>query len=522
MKKIAERFREYIRLLSDCRLSLGVLAATVLFVLVDELMDFRMIDELELAFIPVIGVLAFLGVFLSELALKGKGRWIGAGLAAGIAVLLGLLLRPVMYSTEVFDDYASSRIAYAAIGWGLILFVLIVYFAWRRSGSEFKIFTERSFRNCVLVAAASGIIGICVLALVLIVSALFDFFAEKALASMAILTFGFFTVPGCMAAVLDDSSEPGRFFRAVTRFILPIFEIAAILIGYAYGIRLLRLGHLPSNSIFGVVTALFVIHFFVWLIDDVDSEKNVFTTVRKWIPAAFLPLFFLQGTALFLRIRQYGFTPRRTIGFALVLFELTVIAVWLFRRRKLSIVLPILASLICILTILPVLNIPSVERWSAKMTWVGNRDGGKTDDWTQDYHWISLYQEKIATGADISAYSKLHFFSTDESALEDYDSKEGWKVDYRKVPVVFTDGSEASTMDLSAYMEPLIQWLKEHPDVSEEEKLEFCRSLNPVLTNEGFSVYITDARISIKQVYQGNNLTEETLSSFYFSGIVLE
>lgn len=524
MKKLAARFREGVNYLRGNLVSLCILWAVVLYACIDVLAEGKLSDEFELAFLPVIGGLAFLSAFFSELALKEKMKWIGIGAGAAVSVTLGLLLRPVLYETAEFTDFYTWRLVYIICGFALILIVLIVFAAWKRSDREFKNFTERSFRNCLLVVTASGIIGILVLVLLLIIAALFDTFFEKALAIAAILTAGLLTIPGCMGALQESESEPGRFFRIIVRLVFPVFEIAAILIGYIYGIRLIPQEHLPSNSIFAVVTWLFVICFFVWLIDDVDSEDHVFAKIRRWIPAAFLPLTLLQGFALYLRIAQYGFTARRYIGLALVVFELVVIGFWMIRRKKLALVLPIGAAFAAILTLLPFTNIPAVERWSEGITWPGNLDdGGSEWDYPDtNYSWFNIYGEDLAPEIDTEGSSRMRVFTIDEDTLGGYNYEIGYQVDYAHVPVVFVGTEEKRELDLSGFLSELIDNTSGSGQISEEELREYCSRKNPAVSGPDGKVYITEMSISIEQQFEDGELVKRLLSQFSLKGVILE
>ena len=82
MKKLLESIRGRLELLKAHRISLCVLFAATLFIFVDNLLDFIMIEDYELIFIPVILVLAFAGIFLAELLFTDFKKWIGIGIAA--------------------------------------------------------------------------------------------------------------------------------------------------------------------------------------------------------------------------------------------------------------------------------------------------------------------------------------------------------------------------------------------------------------------------------------------------------
>ncbi len=525
MKKLFESIRGRLELLKAHRVSLCVLFTATLFIFIDNLLDFVMIEDYELIFIPVILVLAFAGIFLAELLFTDYKKWIGTGIAAVLAITLGLLLRPYLYSSDLFENFVSARIMYIACGYGLILCLLVLFFAWKKSGDEFRRFAGRVFRNCVLVVAASLIIGGLILILLLVIMGLFGEFYDKALSSAAILIFGFITVPGCMAALLRPAKETGRFFAVMIRVVFPIFEIAAILIGYTYMVKLIVQQHLPSNSIFGIMTALFMICFVFWMIDDQESGKNFFSYVRRYLPVAFLPLFALQSLALFLRIRQYGFTPWRYSGLVLLIFELAVIIFLWFKTDKLQLLVLILAALIGIATILPVLNIPNVARWSKTRTWAGNQDVDEDVNWDpdrpDDYTWFSLYVQDLAPNIQLSGFDTMRSFSVDLEELGEYSYETGYPVDYAAIPVIFSDNEEKAVLDLSEFLNPAIAYVEENSDAGSAEQQKYLRTLNPALQNKDTAVYLTQIEMSIQQDIKDGSVTREVISQFDLRGVVL-
>ncbi len=527
MKKLIQSLRERLQLLGPHKVSFGILAAVTLFIFADNLCDFTLIKDHELLFLILAGILAFPGTFLSELLFSDKRKWIGIGTAVTAAVVFSLLLRPFLFRADLHTAFTSARILYASAGYGLILSLLVLFFSWKNSGEEFRAFAGKVFRNCVLVAAACGIIFILVLVLVLIVAVLFGEFSDKTLSSAAILLLGLLAVPGVMAALLRPETEPGKFFGMMIRAVFPAFQIAAVVIGYLYMARLAAFRYLPRNSIFGVITVLFMICFVIWMIDDPDSgKKNFFSVVRRWLPVAFLPLFLLQSFALFLRIRQYGFTPWRYMGLALLVFELAVILFLWFRPKKLQILVLILAGEIAFVTLLPFVNIPSVARWSANRVWAGNYREDAEIDWnpeggTGEYTWFSLYASDLAPTIPLSGFDTMRSFTLDREALGEYDYEKGYQVDYSAVPVIFTDSQEKAELDLSRFITEAQEYVRTHQDTDDETRNEYLRTLNPAASWKGNCVYLTGLEFSIQQDLLDGDISREVISQFEITGVWL-
>ena len=522
MKKLIKSLESSLVSLKNHKASLLVLLGTVLFFIVDDLTKFQLSSERGLFFIYVTAVLLFLGVLFSEFLAQDRKKWFLFAGAAALALFLGLMYRPYMYENDIFGTFASARVSYAVFGTGMILTVLILYVAFRKSGKQFGSFTERVFRNAVLTALLSGLVELLFMGLMLIIYVLFDTFPERAARIGSVLIFSGVFVPGLIVSLRETEQEPEKVFRVVSRIILPVFEVLAILISYAYILRILIRRTLPSNFIFPVVTVLFVIFFVAWMIDASDEQTSVFSKIRKWIPAAFIPLLAIQSFALFLRIAQYGFTARRYIGLMLLIFEALTVVLWIAKRAKLSLLLPVLAGMILLLTILPGLNIPMVERWSGERQWSGNDPDSMTGDLTEndeDLRWVNLYEEALAPTIELQGYQRLRRFRLDEEAFADYDYREGYQVDYTAVPVVYADTGEKDVLDLQAYFSAVIDFSREHPN---DEKTEFLRSLNPQTAGNGRAVYVDELTMSFEQTYRNDLLEREIITQFEMEGFVLE
>ena len=250
----------------------------------------------------------------------------------------------------------------------------------------------------------------------------------------------------------------------------------------------------------------------------------IYTKIRKWIPAAFSPLIFLQGLALYLRIHQYGFTAARTFGCALVVFEVFVVLLWIIRRKKLSLVLPVLAGLAFVLTIPPVTNVYAIERWSADQTWAGNHQKEDDEDYWEresNYSWISLYQSHLAPVIDVSGYTEMQQFALDRNALPSYDVENGYDIDFHAVPVVFTGTEETAVLDLADFVEAGLDYREAQDSFTDEEEKEFLRGLNPVASDGEMSVWIDSIEIGIECTEDEDGEVKKIISDFDVEGYIL-
>ena len=198
----------------------------------------------------------------------------------------------------------------------------------------------------------------------------------------------------------------------------------------------------------------------------------------------------------------------------MLLFELAVIIFLWFKRDKLQLLVLILAAEIGFVTILPVVNIPSVARWSSNREWAGNKDQGGENEWepgrTEDYVWFNLYASDLAPRIPLSGYDTMRSFSVDEDALGSYDYEKGYTVDFTAVPIVFSDNDEKAVVDLSAFLEEAESYALDHQGEVSEVQQKYLRTLNPALSE-----------LSIQRNLLDGEITREVISQFELSGVWL-
>lgn len=292
------------------------------------------------------------GVFLTENAFpepKGLKKFLLMLPAALIAFVLGNMafdgdsvIAPALsarFGTLFGERRTAFLIAYAAI-----TFSMTVWLCFRRSGEKdfsayaLGVFSRVVRDGCVLVVVLIG------LALIdaAVVELLWDKIGNVMLPIVSLIV-GLWFCPSVACAFLSGEKDPPRFTVTLVRRVLLILCAAAYAVILVYILKILVTWTFPKNTVFSVLTALFVLSMPVALMTESRDKNDLSSRIASAMPTLFLPFAAMQALCLGLRIVQYGLTTSRYLGVVLILFECTV-SVWhLFARRSVAGVLPVLA-----------------------------------------------------------------------------------------------------------------------------------------------------------------------------------
>ena len=216
-----------------------------------------------------------------------------------------------------------------------IAFLLAVYFAY--SHDIDCRFNEHVFNANAKVFFSSIIYGVIqagVLFLTIIVVLLLYDDAFKFLPAILIVINGLFLAPAILCALARKNETANMFFTVIIRYVMLIITMIAFAIIYIYMIKLITTGSVPSNSVFEILTALFFVSMFISYECTVFEEKGFLQKFAYNTPLIFAPFILMQCYTVFVRISQYGLTPKRYFGLAIIAFEITYILHYVIVRRK--------------------------------------------------------------------------------------------------------------------------------------------------------------------------------------------
>jgi hypothetical protein len=123
---------------------------------------------------------------------------------------------------------------------------------------------------------------------------------------------------------------------------------------------------MPSNEVFRILAALFVVGLPIWTMADSFPKDNFLVRTGIKLPYIFIPFLFLQGYSIGIRIAEFGLTPNRYLCVMLMIFEILYIILYFLKKREVGAILPILAALSVIATVIPGINMYDLSVRSQK------------------------------------------------------------------------------------------------------------------------------------------------------------
>ncbi len=318
------------------------------------------------------------GTFLAETLFftQKRYRWISIFLAAVVSAVFVFLINQkadlfwnIMLSP---DEYKLPRFV---LTWWIVLFVLGVYANFRKSGLQFSHYTISVFHTLT----KTGIISVVLSAGLIMVSLIFitlilDSSDYSTIYRLEIILNGCVIGIGTLSSLRNTKQEISRFFSIIVKYILVILTIIAFAIIYLYIARILITGIVPSNEIFRIIAALFIIGLPIWTMAGYFSADNLLIKISRKLPYIFIPFLGLQGYSIGIRIAEYGLTPFRYLCVMLMIFEIVYIIGYWIKKGEIGSILPFFAACTVIALSLPGINMFSssirdqklyLERYSA-------------------------------------------------------------------------------------------------------------------------------------------------------------
>lgn len=319
------------------------------------------------------------GAVFTETALteRKKGKLCALIAAAVIAVPAAIgtdlgadITAPAALETELDADMQIAHISGDVLaelterflyGYLLLLVIGTVYCSYRKSGIGFSEYVLKVFFNLMKTFIVFWLLSFGVLLITGIINTLlFESYSNFSVCC-EILVIGFYLAPMCIIAIRDMGNAPDAFLETIVKYILTILSACGMAIVYLYIIKIVILWEIPSNEVFSIVSALFCLGMPVWLMFAYYENNTRYYKIFSRLPYLFAPLIFLQLYSMIVRIGQYGVTPDRYMGMALILFEIGTLLIWRFLKKKLETMLLFLGALVVIAVFVPGINMYRVS-----------------------------------------------------------------------------------------------------------------------------------------------------------------
>ena len=403
--------------------AISIIAATILFAihsLIEGILDYTVNpDEFYMNVIFCLGMsLVYFSIF--SLCIESiRPNWSTVVRSAVFAVfgILSVIMGFIGkfesgHSFSWFFDMLRSIEAYmgkytvTAFTAGLVGIALLMALYFSYSHDIDQKFNEHILNACSNIFFTSiiyGVIQIGVLLLTGIVSVLLYSDAFNYILPVIVLINGLFYVPAVIMALIKVNERASMFVQILVRYILLILVLLAYVIIYIYMFKLVFTLSVPSNSVFEILTALFVFSMCVAYMCTTFEPSGFLQKIAINMPLIFAPFIIMQVYTVIVRIGQYGVTPKRYFGLIFILFEAVYIVVYtIMQKREHEIIgrnlLLIMCVFILVSVFLPGINARALSAAIAKRT-------------------LSSYVDKTGAGIAMSdreysrAYSAYDFLS---------------------------------------------------------------------------------------------------------------
>ncbi len=473
------------------------------------------------------------GAFLVE-TIKDKALPHKIWYYIAVGIIAAFFTWGVVYklSTYILRLYAS----YLIITW-----VLGIYYCYKKSGKTFEEYVIKTFisvfkTNLIYIIFAIGFAIVTAIFVYLILGG----HGYTLILRIEILLIGIYYVPTVIYNLYDQKDEVGKFAKVVIKYVLGTLVMIAFSIIYIYIIKIILLRKIPSNQIFRILTALFVIGFPVWTMVSYFKEDSFFDKINNKLPYLFIPFIFLQIYAIGVRIASNGITTSRYLCVMVIVFEIIYTFIYLKNKEEVGKVLWVFTALALISIMVPFINMYTVSNKSQQSImriytkkenlsdeeiskayggykylkyseygdkYISNEDKKFIDEIEKNKkinNTSGVYEEKIYGSKKtiefyVEGYKKVH-----EIDLHDYDVSEGKTIDDVFSELEIEEGKK---IDISSKVRQYLEHKGDFEDYFEEEN-EIIINNDQKLILENFSVRYNE---NTKDVY-----------SYSMSGYLLE
>ncbi len=263
------------------------------------------------------------------------------------------------------NDLFLFRLSRVMICYLLVVWVIGIYYNYKKSG---KTFNEYIFKTFIKIFKTNLIYGIFAIGLA-IVFAIFVYLilggkGYLLILRVEILLTGLYYIPTMIYNFCNPEEENGKFAKIVIKYVLGTLVILAFAIIYMYIIKIILLRDIPSNQIFRILTALFVVGLPTWTMIQSFKEESLFDTINNKLPILFIPFIFLQIYAIGVRIITNGVTISRYLCVMVIIFEIIYTIIYLKNKEKIGNIFIVFAILTIISTIVPYINMVTLSNLS--------------------------------------------------------------------------------------------------------------------------------------------------------------
>lgn len=263
---------------------------------------------------------------------------------------------------RVRDSLGSVTVALYIGALLVIALLLAVWFSYNHNiRQKFNDHVMNANSNIFFTSIIYGVIQLGVLFLVIIIQLLLFDDAFEFLSPIIILINGLFFAPAVICALIRENEKANMFMQVLVRYVMLTIALLAYAIIYIYILKLVITLSVPSNSVYAILTALFVISMFIAYMSTTFEEHGFLQKFAYNAPLVFAPFILMQCYTIIVRIGQYGLTPMRYFGVTFIIFEIVYIVYYTISyKRDKEIVGQNLLLIVCAIVIITIF-IPGIN-----------------------------------------------------------------------------------------------------------------------------------------------------------------
>ncbi len=272
-------------------------------------------------------------VFLEECFKdKRKIRIAGYILSIPLAVLYSYMTTETIKSHfgipgEIIEDVIGRfYITYAAGLW-----LAAIYHMCRRLKYRFEEYCQKTFTSVIKTSIIYGLFAAGIAVIMFIFNELI--YDAGMIGGVEIFLAGGIYAPALLFSFAGKKEKSGRFGRICILYALEPMLIIAMAIIYLYMFKIFAASGSPSNSVFSIISFLFLAGVLIWTLAlGTDERTNAMYKIAMILPYAFIPCIALQAWSVTLRISQYGYTMSRYFGVALIITEIIYMILYILSK----------------------------------------------------------------------------------------------------------------------------------------------------------------------------------------------
>ena len=283
-----------------------------------------------------------------------------------VAEVANIALSMIM-SNFISDDSNLSFTERIAICYGIILFLISIYHIIKQNKIELSEYMLKVLSSAFKSLVIYGILAIGILVIIEILNVLFiNGNYEYALIRLEILLAGFYLAPQMINAFTNINNKVGKFGKNLVQYVLMPIIIAIFIIVYVYMIKIIIFRIIPKNQVFMILSVLFVVGIVIWTSMQYIKDNRMMYKISMKLPYFYIPFIFLQVYCMTLRVIQRGFTPTRYLGYALIVFEIIYILLFIFKEKKIHDIIIAGEVIIIVSILIPKINMFDVSYFSQR------------------------------------------------------------------------------------------------------------------------------------------------------------